>query len=93
MRARQAEAAKLRAPRHDVLLREFLREERLEVLDGRHVVRELVDGVLRVLGGLERVVLGDGTMGGLECAGDEVQKGVLASSVCAENGNVRVHAA
>lgn len=35
MRARKTEATKLHALCHDVLLGEFLREKRLEVLDGR----------------------------------------------------------
>ena len=43
----------VRAPGHDVLLGKFLREERLEVLDGQLVVREMAGGVLRVLGGLK----------------------------------------
>ena len=92
VRAAQAEAAELRAPRLDVLVGVLFIVERLEVFDRGLFVRELVGRVLRVLGELETDVMRDGTFTGLESTGDEVEEGRLAGTVLTDDGHTRVHA-
>lgn len=76
---------------HDVLFGELLGEEGLEVLDGRLVVRKLVGRMLGVLRELERGVLRDRSLRGLEGAGDKVEEGGLSGSVGSEDGYTGVH--
>jgi hypothetical protein len=73
--ASDTESANLLPPELHVLLRELLRVQALEVLDRRLVVRQLVGRVLRVLGELESAVTRDGTLDGVEGAGDQVEQG------------------
>lgn len=75
MGAGNTESADLLPPELHVLLRELLRVQALEVLHGRLVVRQLVGRVLRVLGELESAVTLDGTLNGVQGAGDQVEQG------------------
>ena len=93
MRVQKTEAAELRAPRLDVLVRKFLVVQRLEVLDWRLVVRELVRGVLRVLGELQADVARDRALARLQRARDQVQQRRLARPVLPDDRDARVHAA
>lgn len=93
MRTTETKAAKLHMPGHDVFFWILLAEQGLEVLDQRLLVGELVSTVLRVLGELERVVLGHSSVQRLQHASDEVEEGGLSGLVSAENGNTGVHAA
>ena len=50
MGSTQTETTELGAPELNVLVGEFLGVQRLEMLDRRLVIRQLISGVLRVLG-------------------------------------------
>ena len=81
------ESADLLSPVLDVLLRELVMVERLQVVHWRFVERQLVGRVLRVLGELELGVSRDGTLDRLQRAGDEVEQGGLSSTVVSDNGD------
>jgi hypothetical protein len=81
------ESADLLSPKLDILLGELLPVLHLEVLDGRPVVWQLIGRVLRVLGELELTVSVDGSLGGLESTGDEVEQSGFTGTVVTDNSN------
>ena len=64
----------------------------LEVLDGRLVVRELICGVLAVLGELKRGMLGYSAFARLQRARDKVEQGRFSCAVIPQDRDARVHA-
>jgi hypothetical protein len=60
---------------------------RLEVLDGRLVVRKLIRRVLRVLGELEGGVLGYRSFNRRQHSRDQVQQRRFTGTVVSDNGN------
>ena len=85
--ARDAEPADLLPPELNVLFGELFAVERLDVVDGRLVVRELIGRVLRVLGQLELRVPRDGALDGRESARDQVEERRFAGTVVTDNGD------
>lgn len=92
MRSRDSESSDSSTPVLHVLVGELGLVCSLEVLEGRHVVRKLVGGMLTVLGKLEGRVTVDGSLERLEGTGDEVEEGGLSSSVLSDDSDTRVHA-
>ena len=90
--ARETKAAELCTPSLHILVRELLVVERLEVLDRRLLVWELVGRVLRVLGELQADVPRDRALGRLQRTRDEVEQRRLAGTVLTDDGDARVHA-
>ena len=87
MTSGNTESSDLLSPELNILLWELLAVGDLQVLDGGSVVWQLIGRVLRVLGKFERTVLLDGSLGGDQSAGYQVEEGGFTGTVISDNGD------
>lgn len=87
MSSGNTESTNLLSPELNILLGELLSVERLQVLDRRLVVRQLIGRVLRVLREFELSVSRDGSLDWLKGTSDEVEQGGFTGTVVSDNGN------